>query len=265
MKQLPPIALLTDFGLKDHYVASLKGVIASIDSQIKVIDICHEVSPQNIRQGAFILREVFKLFPKGTIFVCVVDPGVGSSRRAIAVRHDRGVLMGPDNGLLSLALESVHRYEAREIACTDLFRKPVSNTFHGRDIFAPVAAHLAREYPFQKIGPAIGNIRTLNVPVKTVNRHSVQGEVIYIDQFGNGITNIDRASVKLKKISGIRLRNHLIKRVLTSFSSGHENELIAVWNSSEMLEFAVPNGSAVKSYKIKLGDQVKVTFVEARF
>ena len=135
-----PIALLSDFGLKDHYVGSLKAVILGINPKATIFDVTHEIRPQNIREGAFILHAVYPVIPKGTIVVAVVDPGVGSMRQAICVKTSRGFLIGPNNGLFSLVLRDEAGYEARALVNDRYFHKPVSSTFHGRDVFSPSAA-----------------------------------------------------------------------------------------------------------------------------
>ena len=252
------IALLTDFGLTDHYVAVMKGSMLSVNPNAVIIDICHAIKPQAIREGAFILKEAYSSFPKGTIFVAVVDPGVGSNRRALCIQTSRGYLIGPDNGVLALALESETDYVIREIQNDQYFRKPVSATFHGRDIFGPTAAWLTKENIFTKMGPVLQNIQKLPMTKAHLEADSIVGEIIYVDHFGNALTNIPRKMVKTGK-KQVRVRSVQLKKICGFFSEGEAGKLMAVWNSSEVLELAVPNGSAAVKFGLKTGDKVRVS------
>ncbi len=263
MKNSKIIALLTDFGLTDHYVACVKGSILSINPEANIQDVCHAIKPQAIREGAFLLREAYRVFPEGTIFVAVVDPGVGSSRKAICVQTSKGYLVGPDNGILSLALSEEPTYEIRLIQNDQFFRKPVSSTFHGRDIFGPVAAWLSQKDIFKEVGEKIETIKDLEISKPKLTGNFLIGEIVYIDQFGNSITNIKKESAKKlgKEISPsaqIEVASKHLSRLCVFFSEGQAKELISVWNSSGFLELAVPNGSAETEFKLKVGDEVKV-------
>ena len=190
------ITLTTDFGTRDWFVGTMKGVIASIAPRSTVVDLTHDLPPGDIRGGAFALAASHRFFPKGTIHVAVVDPGVGSRRKAIAVQTAKGVFVGPDNGVLSWALakEKIRAIHALENEA--YFLQPVSRTFHGRDIFAPVAAHLSRGVPIQKLGPALKDFVRLDWPEPRVRRGGFEGEVVYIDRFGNAITNLEGGLVE---------------------------------------------------------------------
>ena len=257
------IALLTDFGWDDHYVASLKGVILSINPNAVIADISHSVRPQNVRDGAFLLREVYPHFPEGTIFVAVVDPGVGSSRRALCVQTSRGFLIGPDNGLLSLALRHENKFEAREIVNERYFLKPVSATFHGRDIFAPVAAHLSKRNIFVSLGPRLKTIQQIPFPAAKKTRNGIVGEIVYLDRFGNAMTNISkeifgsRVSALSRRVQ-IHVKSLCLYGICEYFGEGKVNELMAVWNSSGLLELAVPNGSAEEQFRLSITDSVRL-------
>ena len=255
------IALLTDFGLKDHYVGSLKAVIASINPNAKVFDITHDVRPQNIREAAFILNVVYPFLPKGTIVVAVVDPGVGSARQAIAIKTSRGFLIGPNNGIFTMALEREKKYEARMIQNDRYFMKPVSSTFHGRDIFSPSAAHLSRKNIFRSLGPLIHKVHKLNLPQVKANAKFLQGEIIYLDRFGNAFTNISKSNLgkKTSHSVSVEVRKNRVS-LKPFFSAGSKGSLIAVWNSSDLLEFAVREESAEKLYGLKVGDPVMLRF-----
>jgi S-adenosyl-L-methionine hydrolase (adenosine-forming) len=252
------ITLTTDFGTGDWFVGTMKGVIASLAPKTTVIDLTHDLPPGDIRAGAFALAASHRFFPKGTIHVAVVDPGVGSRRRAIAVQTANGVFVGPDNGVLSLALakeklRAIHALENE--AC---FLKPVSQTFHGRDIFAPVAAHLSRGVPIQKLGPALGDFVRLDWPEPRVRRGGLEGEVVYIDRFGNAITNLEG---KLEEGSGpASCEVHAKRRwncpLKTFYQAVPPERPVATVGSSGFLEIAVNGGSAEKVLSLRIGTRV---------
>ena len=256
-----PIALLTDFGTKDHFVGSLKGVILGINPSAIIFDITHEVRPQNIWDGAFVLYSVYSYVPNGTIIVAVVDPGVGSERRAICVKTDKCFLLAPDNGLLNMVIRDEKKFEARKIVNDRYFRKPVSNTFHGRDIFAPTAAYLSERNIFQSLGPIVRDIHRLRIPEPQDTKTGMTGEVLYIDRFGNVMTNISKSflgrTFNSKKIR-ILVKNKFHAQMKLLFCEGASGELIALWNSTGLLELAVKNDSAEKEFKLKVGDPVTV-------
>lgn len=262
-----PIALLTDFGLKDHYVGSLKSVILGINPRTVIFDITHDIRPQNIREGALVLHSVYSVLPKGTIVVAVVDPGVGSMRQALCVKTARGFLIAPDNGILSLVLRDEDKFEARKITNGRYFRKPVSLTFHGRDIFAPAAAWLSKKNVFHSFGPRIYKLHHLRIPHATKARDSMKGEIIYVDHFGNAITNISR--IDFESVIGSGEIHIVVKKekqvpLKPFFSAGTRGKLIAVWNSSDLLELAVRDNSAAERYHLRIGDPVMVRLAETR-
>ena len=254
-----PIALLTDFGLKDHYVGSLKGVILKINPRAVIFDITHDIRPQNIREGAFVLHSVYPVLPKGTIVVAVVDPGVGSMRQAICVKTPRGFLVAPNNGILSMVLEAEKKFEIRSITNERYFHKPVSATFHGRDIFSPAAAWLSKKNVFRSFGTVMRHIHTLPILKATMNRRSIKGEIIYIDRFGNAMTNISKSMVRRSNQIGemhVLVKGKKPAPLKPFFSAGGHGALIAVWNSGNVLELAVRNNSAERLHELKLGDSV---------
>lgn len=242
------ITLLTDFGQKDWYVSSLKGVILGISPGSTVIDITHEIPPGDVFAGALVLREANRYFPGGTIHVAVVDPGVGTSRRAIAAKTEKYIFVGPDNGLLSLALEGARAVEVRLIEREDLFLKPVSRTFHGRDIFAPVAGHLAKGGDFRMVGRCLNDWVRLSLPELKRGPGFVQGTVVYVDRFGNGITNIAQEelfqigppeSLKVELGGGLT-----IPGVKYTYGEVPEGWPVAYIGSSGKLEIGVNAGNA---------------------
>jgi S-adenosylmethionine hydrolase len=254
------ITLTTDFGTSDWFVGTMKGVIARIAPRCTVVDLTHDLPPGNIRGGAFALAASHRFFPKGTIHVAVVDPGVGSRRRAIAVQTANGAFVGPDNGVLSWALakEKIRAIHALENEA--YFLQPVSQTFHGRDIFAPVAAHLSRGVPIQKFGPALKEFVRLDWPESRARRGGLEGEVVYIDRFGNAITNLEdrllessgRASCE---VHGKRRWNCPLK---TFYQAVPPKRPIAIVGSSGFLEIAVNGGSAEKVLGVRVGTRVVI-------
>src|SRR6266478_233225 len=193
---MPLITLTTDFGTRDWFAGTMKGVILGIHPRAKVVDLTHEIAPGDIWSGAFALNAACHFFPKGTIHVAVVDPGVGSSRRAITVQTTDYIFVGPDNGVLSWALAKQEIKAVHELENVDYFLPDVSATFHGRDVFAPVAAHLSRGVPVRKLGPRLKDFVRLPWPEVARRPGAITGEVIFIDRFGNAITNIPTAAVR---------------------------------------------------------------------
>jgi len=252
------ITLTTDFGTSDWFVGTMKGAIARIAPRCTVVDLTHDLPPGDIRGGAFTLAASYRFFPKGTIHVAVVDPGVGSRRRAIAVQTANGVFVGPDNGVLSWALAKEKLRALHALENEAYFLKPVSQTFHGRDIFAPVAAHLSRGVPIQKLGPALRDFVRLDWPEPRMRRGGLEGEVVYIDRFGNAITNLEgrmlegsgRASCEVHRK---RRRNCPLK---TFYQAVPPKRPVALVGSSGFLEIAVNGGSAEKILSLRIGTRV---------
>lgn len=252
------ITLTTDFGTQDWFVGTMKGVILGIAPRAAIVDITHEIPAGDIRAGAFALAAGCRFFPKGTVHVAVVDPGVGGARKAIAVQTAKYAFVGPDNGVLSWALakekiKSVHRLENENYVL-----HPVSHTFHGRDIFAPVAAHLSRGVPIRNLGPAQKDFVRLSWPNPRVERDRIEGEVVFIDRFGNAITNIGNAALTMRKRLGVFLRRKRLCAVNDFYQSVPTGQVVAVLGSSGLLEIAVNGGSAAKRFGLKSGSQVIV-------
>jgi S-adenosylmethionine hydrolase len=253
----PIVTLTTDFGLSDSYVASIKGVILSINPKARLVDISHQVPPQDILHGAFVLATAWSYFPRGTIHLAVVDPGVGTRRKAIAVSHKGHTFLAPDNGILSLALGGVMPSGSRAIAITNpRYRlKRVSSTFHGRDIFAPAAAYLSRGLALGELGPALYRIKSLRVatPIRQPDG-SLQGSVIHVDAFGNLVTNIRRGDAR-GDIT-VRVGGRTIAGLSATYAASEG--FLALWGSSDYLEIAVRDGNARRALKVKRGDPVLV-------
>ena len=252
------IALLTDFGYKDNFVGVMKAVIAVIAPKAVVIDLCHEIAVHDIRAGAFCLKTAYAYFPRGAIFVAVVDPGVGSGRSPMLIKTKNYCFIGPDNGVLSLAAG-----EAGVIDCMRLDKKKfhlasVSQTFHGRDIFAPVAAHIARGVSYQKCGTRVSGYKKITLPPPAKSASGLKAEIISVDRFGNLITNIERRYAAQLKSPLFVLRGRKIRGIKTSYAQARANEPLAMWGSSSFLEIAVNGSSAQKKFKAKIGDKLLI-------
>jgi S-adenosyl-L-methionine hydrolase (adenosine-forming) len=254
------ISLLTDFGTQDGFVGILKGVILGINPGVSIVDLSHEVQPQDILTGALILRSAIAFFPPGTIHVAVVDPGVGSVRRAIMVETATSLLVGPDNGLLSGAAppESVQR--VIQLTNSRYFLPRVSQTFHGRDIFAPVAAHVSLGVPPEDFGPSVAHMERLALPVVEYASHKLTGSVIALDRFGNIITNITAADLlpfPMENLS-VSIGPVQIHGLASTYASVPVGAVTALLNSWGMLEIAVRNGSAAQQLGVQRGRAVVV-------
>lgn len=255
------ITLTTDFGIADWFVGTMKGVILGINPSARIVDITHNIPAGDLRAGAFSLAASAGFFPRGTVHVAVVDPGVGSARKTVAVRTADYTFVGPDNGVLSWALR---KEKVKAVHCLEnetYFLPPISHTFHGRDVFAPVAAHLARGVRLARIGPKQKGFVQLPWPEPIVGKKCSEGEVIYIDHFGNGITNLSAELVRNSLANTIRLRARKGACVcpLKTFYSAVEAETpVAIVGSSGFLEIAVNGGSAAELLGLQIGTRVRL-------
>lgn len=249
------ITLTTDFGLSDGYVGIMKGVILGIASDVRLVDISHEITPQDVRQGSFVLSNAVPYFPAGTIHLAVVDPGVGSERRPLLVTTPRASFVGPDNGLFTFALEQPGA-QAWVLDRPQYWLPAISRTFHGRDIFAPVAAHLARGVPPEELGSPVSDAVRLEplLPERLGNGHIV-GHVVYVDRFGNLITNVP-ASWLTDGDWACEIASRRIPRLSETYSAALPGELLALIGSSGMLEVAVRNGSAARLLETGAGQTI---------
>ncbi|MCX7982530.1 MAG: SAM-dependent chlorinase/fluorinase [Syntrophales bacterium] len=253
------ITLTTDFGLIDPYVAQMKGVILSINPQVTLVDITHEIPPQQVKVASFVLGISFPYFPAGTIHVVVVDPGVGSERRGIIVCAGQHTFVGPDNGIFSSVLEKVKKtgYRIYHISNPPHISWLPSRTFHGRDVFAPVAAKLAMGAEPGEFGDEIGEITLLpfNEPKKRGN--VIEAEVVYIDRFGNAVTNVSENDLPAGfKIDHLMYKGEIAKPA--HFYLDSKEHLACLFNSMGLLELFSPLGSAKDKFGIKTGTQVEV-------
>lgn len=256
------IALLTDFGSSDWFVGSMKGVVLDINPQASIVDISHNIPPGDIRTAAFSLLACYGSFSKGTVFVAVVDPTVGSRRKAIIAQTESHLFVGPDNGIFSFVLNESKRKSVFTIEESSYFRKPVSSTFHGRDIFAPVGAHLSKGVIPSEIGRAMKRWITLPWPEVEVEKDIIKGSIIYIDHFGNAFTNITEKSLKLinRKGSAVSIKGKKAIPLCRYYNEVAEGKACALLNSAGYLEIALNGGSAALCYNLSIGSSVKVTY-----
>ncbi|MBT0158991.1 SAM-dependent chlorinase/fluorinase [Candidatus Bathyarchaeota archaeon A05DMB-2] len=260
------ITLTTDFGLKDPYAAEMKAAILSICPSAMIIDVTHEIEKFNIRMGAYVLASAALYFPKGTIHVAVVDPGVGTRRRSILIKTRHGFFVGPDNGLLILAAEKTGVDGVYELTNPRFMLPKVSSTFHGRDVFAPAAAHLANGAKPEAFGPEIRDIEKPSFAKVIERKGSFTGEVLHVDGFGNVITNI---SAEVLARMGVRdwLRVELASgrlrlRFCKAYGEAKPQEPLALIGSHGYLELSVNQGSASERFGLKSGDKVAVGVTE---
>jgi S-adenosylmethionine hydrolase len=257
MLDAPLITLTTDFGTRDGFVAQMKGVILRIKPQARLLDVTHDIEPFSVLEGALVLKGISPHFPGGTIHLAVVDPGVGSKRRGIVLYAEEQTYVGPDNGLFSLVVPEGKVCETREIQNPDYMLPEPHPTFHGRDIFAPVAAHLSAGKPFEEVGPLVHDPIMLDIPAVKENAEGLEGSVIYVDRFGNLTSNID--NTKLSKMVGtVFVGNVTIRGLSRFFGEGPKGEAIALINSFGLLEIAINQGNAAQVLGIGKDEAVRV-------
>ncbi len=259
------ITLLTDFGSKSGYVAQMKGVITSITPSARIIDITHDITPQNIREASFILKTTTPYFPVGSVHVVVVDPGVGTERRGIVVVTRKNILVGPDNGVLMPAAHQAGDFIVYEIKNREYMLNEISKTFHGRDVFAPVAAHILRGIPFESIGPRIEDYVDHQIWKAVFSDKEVYAIILHVDRFGNLVTNIDGGEFMEKIGFGDRIKlvihgEERDVRFMETYGYAEEGEAIALIGSSGFLEISINQGDASKEFKVKPGDHLKISF-----
>ena len=257
------ITLLTDFGLKDIYVGVMKGVIATINPNINIVDLTHEIAPQDIAAGRFCLMNAYSYFPSKTVHIAVVDPGVGSHRRAVAIEFEGGFLVGPDNGIFSGILSETKAISAVELTNNKYWRTPApSTTFHGRDIFAPVGAYLAGGVNIKELGNVIDIQSLVKFPIAEFKKieQGIIGCIQYIDRFGNLVTNIP-AGVVEKRNWRVELGNISMVAGKT-YSDVKAGEFVSLTGSHGWVEIAVNSGNAAAILHITIGEQVTVVWVK---
>jgi S-adenosylmethionine hydrolase len=253
------ITLITDFGLQDGNVGAMKGVIHSIAPSATIVDISHHVPPQDVQHGGFVLMTAYPFWPPTTIHVVVDDPGVGTKRRAVAVKTQHGTFVAPDNGVLSYVLARERVTAAAVLTDPAYWHHPISPVFHGRDIFGPAAAHLANGVPLNVLGGAISVESLVAFPIPTPRFHAdghITAHVQHIDRFGNCTTDLAREV--LRNVSGwqIRVGNRSIDNIRTTFGDVPEGEPVALIDSTGYLAIGVRNGSAAQELDLKEGDAI---------
>ncbi len=259
------ITLLTDFGSQDYFVGAMKGVILSINPSVQIVDITHEVPPQDIHAAAFNLLAAYTAFPAGTVHVAVVDPGVGSKRRPLALECAGQFFVGPDNGIFSWICEREGKSRAMHLQNESFFHQPVGETFHGRDVFAPVAAALSRGVVLEDLGEPLDDYVDLpSLALKRLPDGQAEARIIHIDRFGNCVTNLTRDHLSDESfVSGAKL--YVNGREVSAFrrffaeSSAEPNELFGIFGSAGFLEIASQNASAASILKARCGDPVRLS------
>lgn len=257
----PVVALLTDFGTRDPYVAAMKGVVLSICPDVTLVDLTHDIPPHDVRAGARTLAACCAYYPAGTIFVAVVDPGVGTPRRAVAVDVGDYRLVGPDNGVLGAVCDRLPPKKIVELTDRKFQRPTVSRTFEGRDRFAPAAAWLAKGTAMTALGRAVHDLTRITWPVPVVTADSIAGEVEAVDRFGNLISNIERTAIEPLLRAGpiaIRLGDHDIPRLVATYGEAGPGDVCALFGSTDHLEIAVNGASAFGHFAAGAGTPVTV-------
>lgn len=261
------ITILSDFGVDDEYVGVMKGVILSICPSAAIVDISHQIDPQDIAQAAYLIPAAYRFFPEGTVHLIVVDPGVGGQRDILATHHAGHVFIAPDNGILTLLMNREKSDTIVRIHNADYFLKPLSATFHGRDIFAPVGAHIVNGIGLEELGTKtdiedIVHLEGLNCRLSESGE--LVGKIISIDRFGNLITNIDSNSLTTLRQNGVENRlqvqfgTHVISYLSDTYASVAPSSPLALIGSRDYLEIAVNCGSAQQYFKARKGDTVRV-------
>lgn len=254
------IAILTDFGYSDAYVGAMKGVISSINPDANIIDLTHGITRHGVREAAFVLKTAFEYFPPGTIFLAVIDPGVGGSREALAAKAGEYYFVAPNNGLISYVLAERKLEKAVDVSESEYALPNASRTFHGRDIFAPAAARLSLGADIDDLGSEISSekIVRLTPPKLEIERSQITGEAIYIDTFGNIITSIPQTTISESEKVEINVKDRIISGVSKTFSDASEGELLAYIGSVGYLEIAVRNGNAARLLDVAAREGITV-------
>ena len=250
------VTLLTDFGTSDGYVAAMKGVLAQIAPNVLIDDASHDIPPGDTRAAAFALRRYWRLYPAGSVHLVVIDPGVGSARKALVVQADERILIGPDNGVFTLVLTEAEEWSAYSAERADFFRTELSSTFHGRDVFAPLAAHLAAGRATADVGPRVENPILLELPAPTREGERTVGEVVYVDHFGNLVSNIPVSMIT--RSVRVRLGTYHVLPLSNTYSDAAVGAAVALINSDDVLEIGVRDGSAARHFRIGRGARIEV-------
>jgi S-adenosylmethionine hydrolase len=265
----PIITLTTDFGLNDHFVGTMKGVILGIEPEAQIVDICHSVQAFDVLDGALTISQAYSYFPTGTVHMVIVDPGVGTARRPLIVTSERHLFVAPDNGVLSLIYQREQRLRARHVTAEHYNLQPVSNTFHARDIFAPVAAYLAKGVDPEKFGEEITDFTRFSAPKpKAANENTLRGVVLKVDRFGNLITNItpqDAPMLFTEQPSGFKIvvGKREITEMKSAYALGAPGEVFGILGSMGYLEIAANRAAAAQLLGVARGSDVNIILGEA--
>ncbi|MBI4430137.1 MAG: SAM-dependent chlorinase/fluorinase [Candidatus Omnitrophica bacterium] len=259
MKRTRPVVLMTDFGLHDSYVGQMKGAILEVNPHLQIIDLMHELPAYGIEVAAYVLAYTYKVFPKGSVFVCVVDPGVGTRRKAIALQADEYYFVGPDNGTLSVVFMKNRKCIVRELTNGKFWRCSVSSTFHGRDVFGPTGAHIASDQKsFNRAGPVCRKIVCLPHALPQIKDGCIDGRIIHVDRFGNMLTNVESRYIPDRVIIAVGRKR--IRKVSATYSEIPAEEAAGVRNSFGLLEIAMRERSAADMLGSKVGHKIRVTW-----
>jgi S-adenosylmethionine hydrolase len=258
----PIITLTTDFGLQDGHVGAMKGVMLSIAPAARLVDISHDIPPQDIQHGGFVLMTAYGFWPPNTVHLVVIDPGVGSERRAVAVKTTGGTFVAPDNGVLSYVLAREPVLQAVSLIDPQYWHQPVSPVFHGRDIFGPAAAYLARGVELEALGRPLVEGELIRIPVPMPERHAdghVTAHVQHIDTFGNCTTDVPGDWVLARSHWQVQVGDHVISQIDRTFSDVRPGEVVALVDSSDFVAIAVRNGNAAETLKLEIGSAVTLS------
>lgn len=268
MSHRPIVTLTTDFGTNDHFVGAVKGVILDIVPEAQIIDICHSVQAFDVLDGALTISQAYSYFPTRTVHVVVVDPGVGTARRPILASSDKYHFVAPDNGVLSMVYAREARMHVRHITSQHYFLQPVSNTFHARDIFSPVAAYLSKEVDSLKFGEEVEDYVRFSAPKpKAVDENRLRGVVLKVDRFGNLVTNVTPQDAPMLFAGGKAFRivvgSREITEIRSAYAEGAPGEVIGVLGSMGFLEIAANRGAAAQLTGAGKGSDVTIILGEA--
>lgn len=269
MARKPIITLTTDFGLNDHFVGTTKGVILGIEPEAEIVDICHSVQAFDVLDGALTISQAYSYFPSGTVHMVIVDPGVGTTRRPLLVTSERYHFVAPDNGVLSLIYQREQRLSARHVTAEHYFLQPVSNTFHARDVFSPVAAYLAKGVDPAKFGEEVSDFVRFSAPKpKPVNENTLRGVVLKVDRFGNLITNItpqDAPMLFAQEAPAFKIvvGKREIEEIKDAYARGAPGEVFGILGSMGYLEIAANRGAAAQILGVGKGSDVSIVLGDA--
>ncbi|MBN1292087.1 MAG: SAM-dependent chlorinase/fluorinase [Candidatus Latescibacteria bacterium] len=255
------VTLTTDFGTKDPYAGIIRGMVYTTNLNAKIIDITHDIPPHDVVSAAFTIVRAYEFFPTGTVHIAIVDPKVGSKRKNIAVKTDRYIFIGPDNGIFSLVLGDDDAIEIREIVNPTFLQDKISSTFHGRDIYAPCAGHLSAGRDFSEIGPVLNRLKKLVYPQPEQNGNILKGEIVSIDSFGNLISNISIHAFNTfagKRKIEVSFAAERFRKIMDHYSQAQKGTPLVLFGASGYLEISMNEGNAASYFMTSIGSTVTV-------